>query len=300
MLNSIGIFVTTKCNLFCVNCCFCIPYTSPIDYNVSNYIDSLLKLKNKGIEFNLIELLGGEVLLYSDLANFIGELKQTTKYKIGLTSNSTVALEEDYTKYNKVFEMLDGIYLSVYPQVFNTEDKLKLLDNFILYLENNHPHLVVNKQVTKYFYTHSFLDTPDEDRTCGLHIPYTLALGDNKKLYKCGLQLLLDNNAFDSNKTKDIPNFNIFKSMQNWNDISINVDDILDLNSLFKFSYIYNHQKNRFIGCKYHHWEFRKNSTLKNAFTNNFANNEAAGSDLWSKAKISSGYYNTLHECKLS
>lgn len=82
---------------------------------------------NRNIEFQTIQILGGEPFLHSDLPHFVNEIKNRYKKHIHLTTNG-FWLGKDYSKYDNLFKTINRMFVSIYPTIENAIGREKLIN----------------------------------------------------------------------------------------------------------------------------------------------------------------------------
>jgi organic radical activating enzyme len=154
IIDFININVVEHCNNSCKYCNNSSPYfKEEIEYDGKIYNKYLKILKDKNINFKYIHLVGGEPFLHSNLLNFILDIKKDLDIKIKLWTNGILLKNKEFNYYEYIYNNIDILAISIYPNIFKDLLNDDFLINFKEYINNNFNNLrldLVNRSKMSY------------------------------------------------------------------------------------------------------------------------------------------------------
>lgn len=173
------------CNLNCLNCNHHSLFFKKKEYQSNDYIPFIDEMIYRNIEFETIQILGGEPFLHSNLPDFVTTIKNRYQKNIHVTTNG-FWLGKDYSKYDDLFKIINKMFISIYPTIENAIGREKLL-SVINEIKSKYNFEIILRDNIKKFMEIKFTSTP-EPPTSFCHAQGNCTnLLPNGKLARCGV-----------------------------------------------------------------------------------------------------------------
>lgn len=175
------------CNNNCRWCNNHSPFCPEREYAAGEYIPWMEKLEKKGIEYDMISVMGGEPFLHKNLTGFVLELRRRFPRKsLAISTNGFWLGEEQIESYQMLWKLTDILFISLYPNLLRGLKDGGDVTPLLHKITKHNPHLKIDLRQKQTFRMIAYSEEPVEPNTfCGTSECTTL-LADGR-LARCGL-----------------------------------------------------------------------------------------------------------------
>lgn len=175
------------CNNNCRWCNNHSPFAPVREFLAQEYIPWLELILDRGLDFDMISVMGGEPFLHSDLTRFVLDLKRRFPDKaLAISTNGFWLGEEQIRSYAHLWKLTDILFLSLYPNLLKSIRGGQDPEPLIAMLRESNPDMDVQLREKQQFRIIEYPEEPVEPEVfCGTSECTTL-LADGR-LARCGL-----------------------------------------------------------------------------------------------------------------
>jgi len=190
---SISILAVEHCTNRCQHCSTCSPFANKISYPASAFFPWLDMLENVLVPFEYIAITGGEPFLHHDIGALVHDLRERYPSKvIGISTNFFWANENMIRMYAPMIRQLNGLLISLYPNLVNKLGSLDRFDKLVNLVRKLCPEIAVEVRSQSHFLSWELhMDKREVKDTCGTSDCYVLR--SDGKISHCSIGVGLEN-----------------------------------------------------------------------------------------------------------
>ncbi|MUM78669.1 radical SAM protein [Pseudodesulfovibrio sp. F-1] len=168
ILPLVEVHAVDHCNQNCRWCHNYAPFAPKKEYNAEDYFPWLDLLRDKGAQFGVISIMGGEPMLHSDITSFAYKIYHRYKVPLLITTNGFWLSEKSIDAHQLLWKMLFRIKISRYPVIerkLHGYDRMKELSSRI---KKHNPKIQIEFPIKSSFNKLEFYSSPREvEMYCG-------------------------------------------------------------------------------------------------------------------------------------
>lgn len=181
----VEVHAVDHCNNNCRWCHNYSPLAVPRTYEASEYFRGLDILQENGVYYQILSIMGGEPFLHPDLVGFAVDLKRRYMKELMVTTNGFWLGDRQIIAYAPLFEVLDVVHFSVYPNMLKRLGGRERFDSLCEAVRALHPHLTINVNDKQSFRPLDFFEESVRPAVYCVNAECTALLPDGR-MARCG------------------------------------------------------------------------------------------------------------------